>query len=367
VFDALINWASHNFFVSSPAFLLFRYDDDGEGAKNFLQTLEESLKWEVRSLYAVLLGVGVRALSTMIDDPDTQMRVDRLGYTLLEYAVLLIMIMDASFSVIITAIFIGPIAKTLSDAGKVKTKSAGYLDLEKTMYMTLTGSTIAVFSSTILYVNLLMFFNGDFEIFRKTAFLNPLVFMGNIDSILNSVGMLLVSGIFKYLGPAVTKKINAATSKGGLGIFTLSMGVGKVAAGNSSAALQQPYVWNSRAYDEDDSDDDNDAEVAGESGAVPGYRLPPLEAVPRTHVKNTPNKIGSYKNEEKPELDLIWSPTSDKAGTYKKVEKTEPVSSGGSCVGVEVGVGVGVGNRNPPLKDSPKIPGIQAIPRSPPL
>jgi hypothetical protein len=351
-------------FTPSPAFLLFRYDDGGQDAKKFLQTLEESLKWEVRSLYVVLLGVTVRALSTMVDDPESRVRVERMGYQLLEYAVLWIMIMDASFSIIITAIFIRPIAETLGDAGKVKTKSAGFKDLEKTMYMTLIGSTIAVLSSSILYVNLLMFFNGDYTIFSDNAFLNPLVFMGNIDSILNSMGMLLVSGIFKYLVPSLATKarnLGSATSKGGLNQFRLSIGVSKIAAGNSSAAGSQQYVWNSKAYDEDDSDDDKGAEVAGESTAVPGYRLPPLQhsgslsqnTVPSSHFTNTSDKIGTYKNVEKHELDGVVSRVapihqpsshfknvSDKVGTYKNVEKLEldgglpplaPIHQSSSC------------------------------------
>jgi hypothetical protein len=306
----------------------------------------------------VLLGVGVRALSIMVDDPEIHIQVEQLGDQLLEYAVLLIMIMDASFSIIITAISIRPIAQTLRDAGKVRTKSTGYVDLEKTMYMTLAGSTIAVLSSTILYANLLMFFNGKHEIFSENAFLNPLVLMGNIDSILNSVGMLLVSGIFKYLGPTVSRNLAAATSNKGLSRFSLSISTkrsGKVAAGSSvgHSADSQQHVWNSNAYDEDDSEDGNDTAVVpvGESAAaVPGYCLPAPQHSgshsknvqrPSSHFTNTSDKVGTYKNVERTEvgggggqtngpcLSSLQQPSShftnvsDKVGTYKNVERPE--------------------------------------------
>jgi hypothetical protein len=183
----------------------------------------------------VLLGVAVRALSTMVDDPESQIRVEQFGDQLLEYAVLLIMIMDASFSIIITAIFLRPIAEVLRN-GSGKNKSPGFRDLENIMYMTLAGSTIAVLSSSILYVNLLMFFNGAYTIFMDNAFLNPLVFMGNIDSILNSVGMLLVSGILKNLSPL--KIARALTSSG-----FLKNKVGDPSVANNSSVFAKSSAY----------------------------------------------------------------------------------------------------------------------------
>jgi hypothetical protein len=225
-----------------------RYDD-GDDAANFLNTLQESLKWEVRSLYIVLLGVTVRALSTLIDDPENRIRIENMGNQLLEYNIYAIMMMDASFSIIVTGIFLRPIAATLSTAGAVKFKSVGYQDLEKTMYMTLSGSTIAVVSSTLLYLDLLMYFNGDYDSFRENAFLNPLVFAGNLDSILNNVGMLLVSGIFKYLHPI-------QSAKNIVGLVRPMLGASPSTVAPADGIASQQFVWNSRAYDDDDDGGD---------------------------------------------------------------------------------------------------------------
>ena len=153
-----------------------RYDDGGEQARDMLLKLQDSLLWEVRSLYFVLFGVAVRALSTMADDRENRRTIEDLGHQLLEYAVLQIMFTDAYFSVVVTIIFIRPISEVLR-SGPGKNKSAGFRDLERTMYMTLAGSIMAVFSSTVLYLNLLVFFNGKYDILEN-AFLNPLVFAG---------------------------------------------------------------------------------------------------------------------------------------------------------------------------------------------
>ena len=79
---------------------------------------------------------------------------------------------------------------------------------------TLVGCTIATVSSTVLYINVvLLLANGAF---RQNNVLNPLVFMVSMDSILNCVGMLLVSGIpkaaMKVYKRRVTKTRGVLTS-----------------------------------------------------------------------------------------------------------------------------------------------------------
>ena len=197
--------------------------------QNTLENLDHSLKWELRSLYVVLVGVGVHALGSIFEDPESQSSIQDRGLQLLEYAVLWIMIMDASFSIIVTALFVLPIYETLRESGSSNAVSATreYTNIQKSMYMTLFGSTLAVLSSTLLYFNLLVYFR-DPSLLRDDSYLNPLVFGGNLDSILNNVGMLFVCGMFKYMSPlatvsnAITKTSKADTHHGKISAIDVS-------------------------------------------------------------------------------------------------------------------------------------------------
>jgi hypothetical protein len=56
---------------------------------------------------------------------------------------------------------------------------------------------MVVVSSTVLYVNLLLYLDTKVDATSAQWYLNPLIFMGNLDSILNDLGLLLVGGFFK--------------------------------------------------------------------------------------------------------------------------------------------------------------------------
>ena len=83
----------------------------------------------------------------------------------------------------------------------------------QTKRMTLTGSTLAVGSSTLLYVNMLLHigFPGTLE---PNPWLNIFVLGFNLDSILNDVGMLFVSGVLKNvsIGACLQKVKGLATA-----------------------------------------------------------------------------------------------------------------------------------------------------------
>jgi hypothetical protein len=74
--------------------------------------------------------------------------------------------------------------------------------MQKTKWMTLTGSTLAVVSSSLLYVNAILYaFLGEMgNQFHVSPYLNHFVFGINLDSVLNNVGMLLVCGVLKKAG-----------------------------------------------------------------------------------------------------------------------------------------------------------------------
>jgi hypothetical protein len=108
---------------------------------------------------------------------------------------------DTSFSTVVTALFLRPIYKVMGLAGATVQESAGYKSMQKTKWMTLTGSTLAVLSSSALYVNaiLWMFLGERGNWFFTSPYLNYQVFGMNLDSVLNDIGMLLVCGVLKKI------------------------------------------------------------------------------------------------------------------------------------------------------------------------
>ncbi len=103
--------------------------------------------------------------------------VDTVGSKILEYTVLTCFVTDSYFSVVVTALFLKPVMSTLKDGRGVASfeRSVGYKKMRQTVYMTLFGSSLAVLSSTYLYINLLLFFDGKTSGMRSNPWLNPLV------------------------------------------------------------------------------------------------------------------------------------------------------------------------------------------------
>jgi hypothetical protein len=66
--------------------------------------------------------------------------------------------------------------------------------IERTKWKTFTGVTLAVASSSVLCLNMIAFASMR-GIFAPSPWLNPLVFMANVDSVLSGLSMLLVSGL----------------------------------------------------------------------------------------------------------------------------------------------------------------------------
>ena len=93
-------------------------------------------------------------------------------------------------------------------------ESAGYKSMQKTKWMTLTGSTLAVVSSSALYVNtiLYMFLGERGNQFRVNPYLNYNVFGLNLDSVLNDVGILLACGVLKKMGFSSLKRRFSVTA-----------------------------------------------------------------------------------------------------------------------------------------------------------
>jgi hypothetical protein len=118
----------------------------------------------------------------------------------------------------VTAIFLRPIYKVLGEGGVAVQLSAGYKNLLKTKWMTLSGACLAVFSSSALYINFLLIFafslgarQPSSNPFATNPYLHPTVFGLNLDSVLNDLGMLLVCGVLKTVScAALTSRFSTA-------------------------------------------------------------------------------------------------------------------------------------------------------------
>ena len=148
---------------------------------------------------------------------------------------------DTIFSVLITAVFLRPILRVLREGRGVANQSAGYTSMMITKCLTLAGSTLAVFSSTGLYVDAILYtvYGGFGEFFWTNPYANPNVFGINADAVLNGVGMLLACGVFK--------KMSCAS----LGSFFSTMFAQSHAVQPDAVPQAEQFQFNSRAYEND--------------------------------------------------------------------------------------------------------------------
>jgi hypothetical protein len=102
------------------------------------------------------------------------------------------------FSCVVTAIFLRPIFKILAEVGGVRSLGRPN-QLEKAKWLTLLGASLAVLSSTAMHINggLYAVLGGNGKPFYTNPYLNIFVFGINLDSLLNDIGMLLVSDAIK--------------------------------------------------------------------------------------------------------------------------------------------------------------------------
>jgi hypothetical protein len=109
---------------------------------------------------------------------------------------------------VVTLIFLRPIYNVLGNHIAAGQRSAAYRSLQKTKYMTLAGASLAVVSSTALYINMGLFFvlGGNGKPFYANPYLHVTVFGTNLDSVLNDVGMLLACGVIKTFWASWTRQ-----------------------------------------------------------------------------------------------------------------------------------------------------------------
>jgi hypothetical protein len=167
---------------------------------------------------------------------------EKVALRIIFFGLAVLIVTDGMFSVIVTRIFLKPLFRIMNGADDgVRQQSAGYKRMWQTAHMTLVGSTLAIGSSTVLYLNILLLIAwGPGSIFYSSPFLHVLCFGINLDSVLNAVGMLLASGTFRDLSiRAVMKSLRSRLS-----------GPTQKSAAAVEAAATPSFQFNSRAYDE---------------------------------------------------------------------------------------------------------------------
>jgi hypothetical protein len=162
----------------------------------WLKKLESSFKWEARILYIVAVGLPLYTISPLA------------GLAIAAGGFLLAIVMDAVFSILVTFLFLRPISQVLKNGRGVAQQSQGHHRMQKTKWHTLIGSTLAVVSTTALYINAILCFTVQGP-FWKIPWLNIFVFGMNIDSILNDVGMVIVSGMLKDVSELISTALSS--------------------------------------------------------------------------------------------------------------------------------------------------------------
>jgi hypothetical protein len=106
---------------------------------------------------------------------------------------------DTIFSVIITYIFLKPVLEVLQAAGG-RVHTAASRRLERTKRWNFAGVLVTVGSSTVLYLNLIGYFvltSLRQYALHSSVWGNPFTFGLAVNSILNTLGMVLLCGMFK--------------------------------------------------------------------------------------------------------------------------------------------------------------------------
>jgi hypothetical protein len=179
------------------ALCLDRIDKDGDPSVRLLARLEGSFKWEARTLYITAVGVLAWQISATA------------GLVFSTVGCILVIVMDTTFSAMITTAFLLPILEVLGEGKAAARHSAGYKKMQQTKWMTMFGATLSVLSSTLLYVNFMLwlFTQGQYN---RSPWLNPWVFGLNMDSICNDVGMIFACGVLKGKSFSISVSVTVA-------------------------------------------------------------------------------------------------------------------------------------------------------------
>jgi hypothetical protein len=154
-----------------------------------LESLQVSFIWEIRTL--VVSGI---ILVVYVVNP-------RAGLGAGAVICSFILVTDVVFSILITYIFLKPLLEVLeTGSGQVVTGSAARR-LQRTKRWNFAGVAVAVGSSTVLYLDFIAWSGSNAFVkeytLHRSSWGNPMTFGLAVDSILNTLGMMLLSGILE--------------------------------------------------------------------------------------------------------------------------------------------------------------------------
>jgi hypothetical protein len=178
--------------------------DDDNPSLAILKKMEDLLMWEVRSVCTVAVGAPM----FIIFEP--------AAYAIGAIGMVAVVVLDTYFSVKITSLFTLPISVVLGEGSGVVNQTQGFQHLLNSKWWTLVGSTLAVGSSTVLYVAVILqlVWGGPDKEMWKSWWMNVFVLWVNVNSILNTVGMLFVSGCSRGASlKMATKKMHSMLKK----------------------------------------------------------------------------------------------------------------------------------------------------------
>jgi hypothetical protein len=123
----------------------------------------------------------------------------RIAHGVAAVIVTFVLITDTIFSVIVTYIFLKPMLEALQAPGRTL-DTLGSRRLYRTKRWNFAGVLVTVGSSTVLYINSIAYFTLTFHrqhSLNGSVWGNPFTFGIAVDSILNTLGMILLCGMFK--------------------------------------------------------------------------------------------------------------------------------------------------------------------------
>jgi len=189
------NVLCHRYMIEKAKTMLELIDseDDNSPSQILLKKVVGSLSWEIRVCFFLFVVAA-----------PTWMLFEEAGLWIAGFGMVVVIVIDAYMSVVITKLFVRPISKVLAEGSGVANDSEGYKSMLQSKWLTLVGSTLIVASSTVLYVRMILQFTWgghDGELWRN-RWLNVFVFGVNVNSTLNTIGMIFVCGVLKKLSKA---------------------------------------------------------------------------------------------------------------------------------------------------------------------
>jgi len=195
------NFLCHRYLLEKANVMSTQISYDSEWSRTKTK-VENYLKWEMRTLILLFISFLLFFIHTMTNNEknetyeDKYTGVELAAHIVLSTQIVVVMILDLFVSIFLTVVFLRPLLELL-DRGRSASNSEAYIQIRRTKIFTLCGALLAVTSSSLLYINLLVWYLWGYVHDPDNAYLNPLLFGANVDSIVNDVSMLLACGAFK--------------------------------------------------------------------------------------------------------------------------------------------------------------------------